>query len=203
VTHFLPSSLAQRYVSVVIQTSLQLTITVISDPELVFLKQNWVTSADWSTLDSILPFLCCTEICVQVNKDISGIVRLQLTTTVTFDPELDLLKQNWVMSAEGSTRDSFPPFFSCTEICVRFIQTSMQLTVTLTCDPELDFLKQNWVLSAEWSKHDSPLHSSLAQRYVSGVIQKSFELTVAVIYDPELDIPKENWFMSVEWSTLD
>jgi hypothetical protein len=79
-------------------------------------------------------------------------VRLQLTVTVTFDPELDYFKQNWFMTAEWSTRDSLIPFLSCTEICVHVIQTSLQLTVTLICNPELDFLKQNWVMSAEWSK---------------------------------------------------
>jgi hypothetical protein len=113
------SSLAQRYVSGLIQTSLQLTVTVTYDPELDFLKQNWVMSAEWSRLDSLPPFLCCTEICVRVITDISGIVRLRLTVTVTFDPELDFLKQNWVMSAEWSARDSLPPLLCCTEICVR------------------------------------------------------------------------------------
>jgi hypothetical protein len=54
-THFLPSSLAQGYVSGVIQISLQLTVTVIYDPELDFLKQNWVMTAEWSTLDSLRP----------------------------------------------------------------------------------------------------------------------------------------------------
>jgi hypothetical protein len=52
-TNFLPSSLAQRYVSGLIQTYLELTVTVIYDPELEFLKENWVMSAGWSTLDSI------------------------------------------------------------------------------------------------------------------------------------------------------
>jgi hypothetical protein len=53
VTHFLPSSLAQRYVSGLIQTFRKLTFTVTCDPELDFLKQNWVMSADWSTRVSI------------------------------------------------------------------------------------------------------------------------------------------------------
>jgi hypothetical protein len=47
------SSLAQRYVSEVIQTSLELTVTLISDPELdlymlyAILKQNWLMPAEW------------------------------------------------------------------------------------------------------------------------------------------------------------
>jgi hypothetical protein len=104
---------------------------------------------------------------------VSGILQtsLELTVTVTYDPELDFLKENWVMSADWSTRDSLPPFLSCTEICVRNIHTSMQLTVTFTCDPELDFLKQNWVISAEWGKLDSLPYASLAQIYVSGLIK--------------------------------
>jgi hypothetical protein len=52
-THFFPSSLAQTYVSGVIQTFLQLTITVTCVKDLDFLKQNWVMSAEWSTFDSI------------------------------------------------------------------------------------------------------------------------------------------------------
>jgi hypothetical protein len=52
-THLFPSFPAQRYVSRVIQTSLELTHTVICDPELDFLKQNWFMSAEWSTLDSL------------------------------------------------------------------------------------------------------------------------------------------------------
>jgi hypothetical protein len=56
-THFLPSSLAQRYVSEVIQISLKLTVTFIYDPELDFLKKNWVMCAEWNTLDSLRPFL--------------------------------------------------------------------------------------------------------------------------------------------------
>jgi hypothetical protein len=67
-------------------------------------------SAEWSTLDSLRPFLSCTEIFVRDNKDISGIVRLQLTITVTIDPEIDFLKQNWLMSAEWRTLDSIRPF---------------------------------------------------------------------------------------------
>jgi hypothetical protein len=51
VTHFLPSSVGQRYVSGVIQTSLELKVTVKYDPELDFLKQNWVMSAEWDKLD--------------------------------------------------------------------------------------------------------------------------------------------------------
>jgi hypothetical protein len=82
---------------------------------------------------------------------------LQLTITVIYDPELDFLKQNWVMSAEWGTSDSFPPFLSCTEICVGEIETSLELTFTVTCDPELDFLKQNMFMIAEWSNLDSLL----------------------------------------------
>jgi hypothetical protein len=67
------SSLAQTYVSGVIQTSLELTVTVNSDPELEFLKQNSVIFAKWSKPDSHHPFHCCTEICVRGNTEISGI----------------------------------------------------------------------------------------------------------------------------------
>jgi hypothetical protein len=80
-----------------------------------------LSSPPHSTLLSFA--LSCTEICVRGNPrhgtDISGIVRLELTLTVTCDPELDFkkdeiivtfLKQNWVMSAEWSTLDSLRPF---------------------------------------------------------------------------------------------
>jgi hypothetical protein len=73
------SSLAQSYVSEGIQTSLELQVTFTCDAELelyvlyLILKQNWVMSARWSTLDSLPPFLSCTEICVLVNTDIYAI----------------------------------------------------------------------------------------------------------------------------------
>jgi hypothetical protein len=70
---FPPSSLAQSYVSVIIEKSMQLTVTITCDPELDFLKQNRVMYAEWSILDSIPPFLSCREICVQVNTNISAI----------------------------------------------------------------------------------------------------------------------------------
>jgi hypothetical protein len=73
VIHFLPSSRAQTYVSGLIQTFLELTVTVTSDSELVFLKQNWVMSAEWSSRYSLPPFLSCTEICVRGNTDNSSI----------------------------------------------------------------------------------------------------------------------------------
>jgi hypothetical protein len=59
VTHFLPSSLAQRYVSGVIQTSLELTFTVIYDAELDIPKQNWdfVCRVEYTWLTSSLPLL--------------------------------------------------------------------------------------------------------------------------------------------------
>jgi hypothetical protein len=69
------SSLAQSYVSGVIKTSLELTVSVTFDPDLDFLKQNCVMSAEWSIRDSLPPFLSCTEICVRGNTDISGINR--------------------------------------------------------------------------------------------------------------------------------
>jgi hypothetical protein len=72
-THYVPSYLAQRFVSEVIQTSLELPVTVTCDPELYFIKQNWVMSAEWSTLDSLPPFLSCREICFRGNTDISAI----------------------------------------------------------------------------------------------------------------------------------
>jgi hypothetical protein len=57
VTYYLPSSVAQRYVSSVIQTSLQLRATDICDQELYFIKQNWLMAAGWNSLDSLPPFL--------------------------------------------------------------------------------------------------------------------------------------------------
>jgi hypothetical protein len=123
-------------VSGVIQTSLEiivavtcdmeLPVTVVCDPELdlymlyVILKQYWVISADWSTLDSI-PHSSLAQTYVSEVIQTS----LELPVTVTCDSDLDLyvlyviLKQHWVMSAEWSTRDSLPPFLSCTEIGVR------------------------------------------------------------------------------------
>jgi hypothetical protein len=73
VTHFFPSSLDKRYVFGVIQKYLQLTFTVNSDPELDFLKENCVISADCSTLDSLPPVLSCTEIFVRGKTDLSAI----------------------------------------------------------------------------------------------------------------------------------
>jgi hypothetical protein len=105
VTHFLPSSVAQRYVSRVIQTSLELTVTVKFDPELDFLKQNLVMSAEWVTRDSLPHFLSCTEIFVRGCRDVAGI-----RVTVTCNPELEFLNQNWVISAELSRPYSLPPF---------------------------------------------------------------------------------------------
>jgi hypothetical protein len=95
VTHFLPSSLAQRYVSGLIQTFRKLTLTVTCDPELDFLKQNWVMTAEWSTPDSI-PYSSLAR------RFFSGIIHtfLELTVTITCDLELDFLKQNWDISAE-------------------------------------------------------------------------------------------------------
>jgi hypothetical protein len=87
-THFAPSSLALSDVSGVIQTSLELTVTVTCDPELNFLKQNGVMSAEWSTLDS-LPNSSLAQ------RYVSGVIQssLQLTFTFIYDPELDFLKQ--------------------------------------------------------------------------------------------------------------
>jgi hypothetical protein len=68
VSQFLPSFLAQRYVSRVIQTSLQITVTVKFDPELDFPKQKWVMSEEWSTLDSLRPFLSC-------QRYLSGVIK--------------------------------------------------------------------------------------------------------------------------------
>jgi hypothetical protein len=153
---FLPSILAQRYVSGLIETSLQLTFTVTCDPELDFLKQNWVMSAEWSTLDSLHPFLPSSL----AHRNVSCVIETSLQLTVAFlcDPELDFLKQNWVMFAELSTLDSLPPFLpsSLTQRYVSgVIETSLQLTVRITCDPEHDFLKQNWAMSAEWCTRDT------------------------------------------------
>jgi hypothetical protein len=67
------SSLAQRYVSGLIQTFLELKFTFKYDPELDFLKQKWVMSAECSRIDSLRPFILCTYICVRGNTDISGI----------------------------------------------------------------------------------------------------------------------------------
>jgi hypothetical protein len=52
---------------------LELAVTFTYDPKRDFLKQNWVMTAEWSTLDSLSPFLSCTEICVRYNTDISAI----------------------------------------------------------------------------------------------------------------------------------
>jgi hypothetical protein len=67
------SSLAQRYVSEVIETSLELPVTFTSYMELDFLKQNLFMSAEWGKPDSLPPFLSCTEICVRRNIYIAGI----------------------------------------------------------------------------------------------------------------------------------
>jgi hypothetical protein len=76
-THFVPSPLAKRYVSGVIQTSLQLTVTVSYDPEVVtFLKQNWFMSAEWCTLDS-LPHSSLAQ------RYMSGVIETSLEITVT------------------------------------------------------------------------------------------------------------------------
>jgi hypothetical protein len=83
-THFVPSSLAQRYVSGVIQTALQLTVTVRYDPDVVtFLKQNWFMSAEWCTLDSLTHSSLA-------QKYVSGDIQtsLEITVTVTCDLEL-------------------------------------------------------------------------------------------------------------------
>jgi hypothetical protein len=85
----LQSSLAQRYVSEIIQKPLELTVTVTCDTALDFLKQNFVMSAECSRLDSLRPFIFCTEICGRGNTDISAI-----NSYVKYDPELDFLKQN-------------------------------------------------------------------------------------------------------------
>jgi hypothetical protein len=73
VTHFLHSSLAQRYVSRVIQTTLQLTFRVTYDPELDFLKQNWVMSAEWSKFDSLPQSSLAQRYVFRGNTDISKI----------------------------------------------------------------------------------------------------------------------------------
>jgi hypothetical protein len=137
---------------------------------------------------------------------VSGVIQTSLQLKVAFicDPELDFLKQNWVMSAEWSTLDSLPPFLPSSHAqryLSGLLESFLPLKVTVTCDPELDFLKSNWVISAEWSTlHSLPhfLPSSLAQRYVSGVIDISLPLTVIFTCDPELVFLKPNWVMSAE-----
>jgi hypothetical protein len=57
------SSLSQRYVSGVIETSLQLTVKFTCDPELDFLKQNWVMSAEWRKLDPLPHSSLCRDMC--------------------------------------------------------------------------------------------------------------------------------------------
>jgi hypothetical protein len=143
-------------VSGLIEAWLQLTFTVTCDPEFDFLKQNWVMSAEWSTLDSLPPFLPSSP----AHSNVSGVIEtsLQLTFALIYDPELDFIKQNWDMSAAWSTLDSLPPFLPSSleqRYVSGLIERSLQLTVTVTCDPELDFLKQNWVMSPEWSTLDS------------------------------------------------
>jgi hypothetical protein len=94
-------------------------------------------SAEWIKIDS-LPHSSLAETYV------FGVIQtsLEITLTVTFDPELDFLKQNCVMYAEWSTLDSHAPFLFCTEICVGLIQTTLQLTVTVTFIQELEFLNR-------------------------------------------------------------
>jgi hypothetical protein len=87
-------------VSRFIQTSLQLTVTFTCDPELDFLKQNWVMSAEWCTLDK-LPHSSLAQRYVSVVIKAS----LQLIITVTYVPTLDFLKQIWVLSSECNTLD--------------------------------------------------------------------------------------------------
>jgi hypothetical protein len=113
--HFFHSSLAERYISGVIQTTMQLTFTVTFDPELDFLKVNRIICLQCGVH---LPHFLTSSL---AQRYVSGLLQtyLQLTVTVTYDAELDSLKQNWVMSAEWITLDSFRPFLSCTGICVR------------------------------------------------------------------------------------
>jgi hypothetical protein len=89
---------------------------------------------------------------------VSGLIgsSLQLTVKVTYDPELDFLKQNWVISAEWSTIDSLPLFLP-SSLAQRnvsgVIETSLQLTFAFTCDQELIFLKKKlgYVCSVEYT----------------------------------------------------
>jgi hypothetical protein len=70
---------------------------------------------------------------------VSGVINasLEITVTLKFDPEHEFFKQNSVMSAEGSTRDSLPNSSLGQRYVSGVIQTSLQLTVTLRYDPEV------------------------------------------------------------------
>jgi hypothetical protein len=138
-----------------IQTSLKLKFTVTYYPELDFLKQKWVMSAEWSRLDSIRPFPSCTEICVRGNTDISGIVRLQLTIRVTCDPGMTFSNRTGLFLKSTVHLTNFVPSSLAQRYVSGLIQSSLHITVTVIYDPELDFLKQNWGMSSKWSKFDS------------------------------------------------
>jgi hypothetical protein len=113
-THFLPSPLAQRYVSGVIETSLQLIITVTVIRNLTFSNRTGLCLQSGVHVTHFLPSSLA-------QRYVSVVIQtsLQLTITVTCDPELDFVKQNSFMSAEWSTLASLRPFLSCTEICFR------------------------------------------------------------------------------------
>jgi hypothetical protein len=73
-----------------------------------------VMSAEWSTLDSLLPFLSCTEICGRGNTHISGFICYGYIWSLTWLSQTELgyvcrVKYTWLTSS----------FFSCTEICFR------------------------------------------------------------------------------------
>jgi hypothetical protein len=129
---------------------------------------------------------------------------LQLTFTVNSDPELDFLKQTWVISAECSTLDSLPPVLSCTRYVSGLIQTSLQLTVTVNLTRNLNFSNRTGLCLQSGVQLTHFFPSSLAQRYVSSVIQTPLQLTVTDIYDPEVvNFHKQNRFMSADLCTID
>jgi hypothetical protein len=149
-TQFVPSPLAQRYVSGIIQTSLQLTVTVTCDPELYLLKQNWVIPAEWSKRDS-LPHSSLAQ------RYVSGVIQksLELSVTVTCDTELAFSNRIGLCLQSGVHLSYFVPSFLAQRYVSGILQTSLELSVTVTSYPELDFRKQNCVMSAEWSTLDS------------------------------------------------
>jgi hypothetical protein len=90
-------------------------------------------------------------------------VILQLTVKVTFEQELDFLKQNWVSLQSGVNLPHFLPSSLAQRYVSGVIQTSLELTVTVTCDPELDFLKKGTGLCLQSGIHLTHfLPSSLA-----------------------------------------
>jgi hypothetical protein len=139
------SSLKQRYVSGVIQKSLELTVTFSYELKLTFSNRTVLCLQSGVHLTHSVPSSLAQRY-VSVVKQIS----LQLRVTDRCGPEvMTFLKQNWVKSAEWSKIDSLPDSYLAQRYVSGVIQTSLQLTITVRFIPELEFLKQNWFMSAE------------------------------------------------------